>query len=81
VKEEFIPPVTFELVLRHKRKEALKKVVKWLLHPDSGGTHPFQWEMIMLETTIEYQLSIQSSWAFNLVQIGEILMKYQDKTR
>ena len=76
MKEEFIPPVNFELVLTHKRKEALAEVVNWLL---LNGSHPFQWEMIMLESTEVYQLSIQSSWAYNLEQIAIILKNYQEK--
>ena len=79
MKEEFIPPVNFELVLHHKQKEALREVVKWLLSKDSNMSHPFQWEMMMLESTTEYTLSIQSSWGFNLEMIGRILRRYKEK--
>ena len=79
MREEFIPPVSFELILKHKHKEALREVVKWLLSKDSNMAQPFQWEMVMLESTTKYQLSIQSSWAFNLKGIAKILMKYREK--
>ena len=79
MKEEFLPPVNFELVLHHKRGEALREVVKWLLSKDSTMSIPFQWEMVMLERTEEYRLSIQSSWAFNLREIAKVLMAYKEK--
>lgn len=74
--EEFIPPVNFDIVLKHQRKEALEKVVEFLL--ENGG-HSFQWEMIMLERSEEYHLSIQSSWAYNLQRIAQILRLYNGK--
>ena len=72
--KEFIPPVTFTLILQHKQKEALTKVVKWLM--SDNGSHPFQWEMLDVG---RWQLTIESSWAFNLKQIAKILLKYKEK--
>lgn len=76
MKDEFMPPVSFELILRHKEKKALQKVVKWLLTGYAGS--PFQWE-VLADSTTEWRLSIQSSWASNLLQIAKILRHYHVK--
>lgn len=76
---EFIPPVNFDLVLKHKRPEPLKAVINYLLQKDSNMSHPFQWEMVMLESSDIYQLSIQSSWASNLKEIASILERWKER--
>lgn len=77
LKNEFVHPTHFELILKCKNKEHLRKVVNWLLE---NGSSSFQWEMTMLEKGEEYSLSIQSCWADNLGEIASLLADYgQDK--
>jgi len=73
--KEFVPPTRFELVLMHKDKKVLTRVIKWLLTGNASSS--FQWEMKWLDIGTEYQLSIQSSWADNVVGIGKLLGDYK----
>ena len=74
-KKEFVPATRFELVLMHKDKKVLTRVIKWLLTGNASSS--FQWEMKWLDIGTEYQLSIQSSWADNVVGIGKLLGDYK----
>jgi len=74
-KKEFVLPTRFELVLIHKDKKVLTKVIKWLLTRNVSSS--FQWEMKWLGRGAEYQLSIQSSWADNVARIAKLLGDYK----
>ena len=73
VQKKFVRPTHFEIELVHEDKECLIPIVNWLL---VNGSQSFQWEMVMLERTEEYHLSIQSCWADNLAEIAKLLGDY-----
>lgn len=76
--EEIIPPVHFNLELRHKDKNVLRKVVEFLL--DEHDCFSFSWEMRMLKTSTEYVLYIEDGcWGHNLVSIAEAVNKIFQK--
>lgn len=73
-KKEFVSPTEFEVVLHHRDMDVLIPVVKWLL---KNGCHAFQWDSRMLGAPEgRYSLSIQTSWAGNLVKIAKLLKDY-----
>ena len=73
-KKEFVSPIGFELILRHRDQDVLLPVIHWLLK--NNAPHSFQWERIMLEKEDVYELSIQTSWSDNLAEIAYMCGDY-----
>ncbi len=61
-KKEFVPPTRFELVLTHKDKKVLTKVIKWLLIGNASSSS-FQWEINWLERSVKEQ---NTDYVYNL---------------
>ena len=75
MKKAFATPTNIEVILMHKDRSVLVPVVNWLL---KKGYHDFQWEFRLIGTLeSKYSLSIQTSWADNLVKIAKLLRDYK----
>lgn len=66
----FVLPTNFEIVLKHKEKEQFKKVLDWLYEM---GNFSYSWEWEMLEKGEQYILTIEGSWADNLLEMVALL--------
>lgn len=66
-------PTSFQLVLERDNQESFKNLIDYLV---SVGVHGFSWECYFDGMKQKYRLTIDSSWAYTIVDLAKLLPDY-----